>query len=329
MPQMPKLRDKSRRQQKKDMDAQQMDAGKKRARLNKANAQSAREKSSLSKIAKSRKKMSVVTGVAFGIAAASLAFGGMALSTAAAIDARNNADSVEVVVTTQDVDPGSVVDESILTTEKVPKTWVPANAIMPDDVDNLVGHVTITGITANQPIQSSSIQDWYVPSALSSAMEDGHVAYTLGIDASSGMAYMLHVGDYVKILGLGDEFNHVRVIALDGTLSGNTGDNGYSTITFDLTVDQANTLFAAQNDEIPMRLVLWQTEYSGANVETDIKVDNDSGTVPDSKQSDTADADDGGTSGTDDAEASDAAEGSDGSADADKSSLDGTLSSVM
>ena len=94
------------------------------------------------------------------------------------------------------------------------------------------------------------------PESLAAAIGDGMEAVTISVDAQSGMGGMLRVNDRVKViqpndgsLG-GDGFtviaDSVRIAALDGNFSSGSGSSdGYSTVTLEVTPEQAGKIRTA------------------------------------------------------------------------------------
>ena len=87
---------------------------------------------------------------------------------------------------------------------------------------------------------------------MSASIEPGREAVSVAVDAESGMSGMLRTGDRVRVLAkddsaLGAALSEVcasaRVAALDSSLSNSEG--GYSTVTLEVTPDEAETIRAA------------------------------------------------------------------------------------
>ena len=81
-------------------------------------------------------------------------------------------------------------------------------------------------------------------------------AVTISVDAQSGMGGMLRVNDRVKVIqpndgSLGDDgftviADSVRIAALDGNFSSGSGSSdGYSTVTLEVTPEQAGKIRTA------------------------------------------------------------------------------------
>lgn len=199
--------------------------------------------------ADSRRRLTVTAGVLAGVAALSLALGGWQMSEAADLRAKYEVGLKTVVVASTDVAAGHVLEAGDLSVAQVPAEYCPSTAVGEADMGKLVGHATITDLTKGVPVAGSAVQGSGEPSSLDCAMSDGNVAYTLDASGSQALGGMLRVGDRVNIISgtdgadgsviLGD----VKVIALDTTLAG--AAESYSTVTLDLTGEQATELFNA------------------------------------------------------------------------------------
>lgn len=202
---------------------------------------------------KSSRVLTAVAAAAIAVSVGATAFSGMRLAESSAIIAKNETDSVNVVVTTRDVAAGETISESDLETQSVPKAYCPTDAAT--KVSDVAGHTSITTQTAGTSISLSSIQASASPAHITSAIEDGHVAIALSLDSSHGLSPLLAVGDRVNVLAAVSDgttsstetiCGDVRVIALDSALTG-TPEAGYSLVTLDVTPEQAAAIVANPN----------------------------------------------------------------------------------
>ena len=202
---------------------------------------------------KGSRVLTAVAAAAIAVSVGATAFSGMRLAESSAIIAKNETDSVNVVVTTRDVAAGETISESDLETQSVPKAYCPTDAAT--KVSDVAGHTSITTQTAGTSISLSSIQASASPAHITSAIEDGHVAIALSLDSSHGLSPLLSVGDRVNVLAAVSDgttsstetiCGDVRVIALDSALTG-TPEAGYSLVTLDVTPEQAAALVANPN----------------------------------------------------------------------------------
>lgn len=202
---------------------------------------------------KGSRVLTAVAAAAIAVSVGATAFSGMRLAESSAIIAKNETDSVNVVVTTRDVAAGETISESDLETQSVPKAYCPTDAAT--KASDVAGHTSITTQTAGTSISLSSIQASASPAHITSAIEDGHVAIALSLDSSHGLSPLLAVGDRVNVLAAVSDgttsstetiCGDVRVIALDSALTG-TPEAGYSLVTLDVTPEQAAAIVANPN----------------------------------------------------------------------------------
>ena len=202
---------------------------------------------------KGSRVLTAVAAAAIAVSVGATAFSGMRLAESSAIIAKNETDSVNVVVTTRDVAAGETISESDLETQSVPKAYCPTDAAT--KVSDVAGRTSITTQTAGTSISLSSIQASASPAHITSAIEDGHVAIALSLDSSHGLSPLLAVGDRVNVLAAVSDgttsstetiCGDVRVIALDSALTG-TPEAGYSLVTLDVTPEQAAAIVANPN----------------------------------------------------------------------------------
>ena len=202
---------------------------------------------------KGSRVLTAVAAAAIAVSVGATAFSGMRLAEASAIIAKNETDSVNVVVTTRDVAAGETISESDLETQSVPKAYCPTDAAT--KVSDVAGRTSITTQTAGTSISLSSIQASASPAHITSAIEDGHVAIALSLDSSHGLSPLLAVGDRVNVLAAVSDgttsstetiCDGVKVVALDSALTG-TPEEGYSLVTLDVTPEQAAAIVANPN----------------------------------------------------------------------------------
>lgn len=202
---------------------------------------------------KGSRVLTAVAAAAIAVSVGATAFSGMRLAESSAIIAKNETDSVNVVVTTRDVAAGETISESDLETQSVPKAYCPTDAAT--KVSDVAGHTSITTQTAGTSISLSSIQASASPAHITSAIEDGRVAIALSLDSSHGLSPLLAVGDRVNVLAAVSDgttsstetiCDGVKVVALDSALTG-TPEAGYSLVTLDVTPEQAAAIVANPN----------------------------------------------------------------------------------
>ena len=202
---------------------------------------------------KGTRALTVVAAAAIAVSVGAPVFSGMRVAESSAIIAKNEANSVNVVVTNRDVAAGETITEADLETQAVPKAYCPTDAAT--KVSDVAGHTSLTTQTAGTSISLSSLQASSSPAHITSAIEDGHVAIALSLDSSKSLSPLLRVGDRVNVMAVVSDgatssaetvCANVKIIALDSALSGSS-DAGYSLVTLDVTEDQAAAIVANPN----------------------------------------------------------------------------------
>ena len=202
---------------------------------------------------KGTRALTVVAAAAIAVSVGATVFSGMRVAESSATIAKNEANSVNVVVTNRDVAAGETITEADLETQAVPKAYCPTDAAT--KVSDVAGHTSLTTQTAGTSISLSSLQASSSPAHITSAIEDGHVAIALSLDSSKSLSPLLRVGDRVNVMAVVSDgatssaetvCANVKIIALDSALSGSP-DAGYSLVTLDVTEDQAAAIVANPN----------------------------------------------------------------------------------
>ena len=202
---------------------------------------------------KGARALTVVAAAAIAVSVGATVFSGMRVAESSAIIAKNEANTVNVVVTNRDVAAGETITEADLETQAVPKAYCPTDAAT--KVSDVAGHTSLTTQTAGNSISLSSIQASSSPAHITSAIGEGRVAIALSLDSSKSLSPLLHVGDRVNVMAVVSDGTtssaetvcaNVKIIALDSALSGSP-DAGYSLVTLDVTEDQAAAIVANPN----------------------------------------------------------------------------------
>ena len=208
-------------------------------------------------------KVSRLQKVTAGLAVIAVIAGGVAVVSE--VDANNRiaeafSGTTEVVAATKTIRAGDEISASDLAFVSVPNSTVADGAITKKDIDDSsktpVGRVATQYIAKGSQLTNASTAGKDNPESLAAAIGDGMEAVTISVDAQSGMGGMLRVNDRVKViqpndgsLG-GDGFtviaDSVRIAALDGNFSSGSGSSdGYSTVTLEVTPEQAGKIRTA------------------------------------------------------------------------------------
>lgn len=205
-------------------------------------------------------KVSRLQKVTAGLAVIAVIAGGVAVVSE--IDANNRiaeafSGTTEVVAATKTIHAGDEISASDLAFVSVPNSTVADGAITKKDIDDSsktpVGRVATQYIAKGSQLTNASTAGKDNPESLAAAIGDGMEAVTISVDAQSGMGGMLRVNDRVKVIqpndgSLGDEAgtvlaDSVRIAALDGNFSSGSGSSdGYSTVTLEVTPEQAGKI---------------------------------------------------------------------------------------
>ena len=184
-------------------------------------------------------------------AALGLTFGAYTSITSGAEVAKTKSQLVNVVVASQQIEAGSVIQAESLSVAEVPSAYVSAGAT--SDAQSLVGKVANTRIDANTQVTAALATGDGNPASLSSAIDTGFKAVTVAVDEPAGMSGLVKVGDVVDVLGTSSQLNsgaltritsNAKVIALGSSLG--ESDGSYASITIQVTPDEADTIRAAQ-----------------------------------------------------------------------------------
>lgn len=196
-------------------------------------------------------RLAAVAGVAIAVAVATVGFSGWRWTQAQGELTRLEQSTVKVVTVTRDVAPGELIDSADLTIASVPKAFAPKDAAK--KVSDVAGRQSVVQQTSGTAVSLSSVSGSKKPASIATAVTEGHVAYTVALDSSTGLSPLLSVGDKVDVLASVNDgqvvtterlADSIRVLALDGNLSGTKSD-GYSNFTIEVTEDQALALSSA------------------------------------------------------------------------------------
>lgn len=156
------------------------------------------------------------------------------------------------VVATAAIPSGTVIGIEDVRLADVPETYLAEDAAA--DPASVIGKTATANIPANAQVAQSNLAGAGNVTALAEAVEPGYVAASIAVNSETGVAGLVHQGDYVDVLAEGGTvIEGARVLALDAQLAGEITQ--YSTVTIEVTVEQAADVQAAQMDSA-VRLVL-------------------------------------------------------------------------
>lgn len=199
-------------------------------------------------------------------AALGVTFGVYSLTSANAQIAQTKSDMVNVVVAASEIPAGATISEDSIKTIEVPSAYVSAGAV--SETKDFVGQTAITRIDTGTQLTNSSVAGGRNTGSLANALNPGYKAVTISVDSVQGFSGMLRAGDTVDVLtsssslggnGLERITGSALVIALDGNLftqatggttalgtSSSSNSSSYSTITLEVTPNEADAIRAAQ-----------------------------------------------------------------------------------
>lgn len=180
-----------------------------------------------------------------------------ARAAAAEAELARRFESEEVVVASVDIGRGSTLDGSNLAVRKVPREFLPPDAIRVGRAGHAVGGRAAIDITRGTPILAGAIAAESATSRLSSVLEAGERAVTVAVDDLSSQAGNLRAGDRIDLFyaqrNAGNEvlvplLQHVQILAVGDSFSlENDGvPRNYSTVTLRVRNEEAPRVLLAQ-----------------------------------------------------------------------------------
>lgn len=211
-------------------------------------------------VAKKVSRLQAATAALAAVCVASLGAAAWSQADAAGrIDAAF-AGTEQVVVLSQGLSAGELIEESDLAIANVPAQLVAEGALTPADLENPktspVGRLAASFAAKGSQATSATAAGEGNPASLADSIAAGYEAVTVPVDSASGMAGMLREGDTVKVLVSADDevggtgvkivSDGARIAAIGADFSaGASGD--YSTVTLELTPEQAEIVRGADS----------------------------------------------------------------------------------
>ena len=211
-------------------------------------------------VAKKVSRLQAATAALAAVCVASLGAAAWSQADAAGrIDAAF-AGTEQVVVLSQGLSAGELIEESDLAIANVPAQLVAEGALTPADLENPktspVGRLAASFATKGSQVTSAIAAGEGNPASLADSIAAGYEAVTVPVDSASGMAGMLREGDTVRVLVSADDevggtgvkivSDGARIAAIGADFSaGASGD--YSTVTLELTPEQAEIVRGADS----------------------------------------------------------------------------------
>ena len=182
---------------------------------------------------------------------------------AAAVEAslRDRYEPVSVVVAAQDLGAGESLEAARLAVRKMPKEFLPADAVSAERAGDILGAHTAISISRGTPVLRTALRRGAPPPRLASILEADQRALTIAVDQVNAQAGNLQPGDWVDLYysrnAQGDAvlvplLQHIEVLAAGATMldGGNSrtpeADRSFSTITLRLSGNDAARVLLAQ-----------------------------------------------------------------------------------
>jgi len=108
---------------------------------------------------------------------------------------------VEVVAASKDIEVGTPVDVSLFAKRRIPKTYVSANAVYPEDFSKIEGQIINTPLQKGDIIRWSDVGLKRKPKRLSQLITKGQRALSFPVDVVSSVSQMIRPNDHVDIIG--------------------------------------------------------------------------------------------------------------------------------
>ncbi|HEU4458271.1 MAG TPA: Flp pilus assembly protein CpaB [Methylibium sp.] len=165
---------------------------------------------------------------------------------------------VPLVVATADLSKGDRLASNNLAVRQVPKLWVHANAIRPEDFGKIEHAVLAVPAAKGQPVLWAQLEGQRAAS-FSARLANGRRAVTVAVDEISSISGMLSPGDTIDLIAmtkvdqrstLVPVMQAVRVLAtgtrVDNGSPEGRGERSFTTVTLDVTPDEARRIMAAR-----------------------------------------------------------------------------------
>ncbi|MEW6441501.1 MAG: Flp pilus assembly protein CpaB [bacterium] len=108
---------------------------------------------------------------------------------------------VRIVVARQNVSADTPISMDMLATRPVPKNFVHANAIYPEEVDLIMGRELLYPVRSGDPILWMDFKGGERYRGFSSMIKEGERALSLKVEDTSNISGLLQPGDHIDILG--------------------------------------------------------------------------------------------------------------------------------
>lgn len=218
----------------------------------KARPEPARPQNAEQTAARTVKSLSRISAILAAITAGSVVFSIIFVGNAQGKLSLANSETLPVLVATQPIESGAVIEEGMFEVKDMPAYAVVEGAL--GDPSQAIGRSAIGPIPKNAQLGESELSPSRAALSLADALEPGKFAVSLAVDDETGLSGLLRQGDAVDVLAQGGiVVERVMVLAVDDSL--NQARTEYSTVTVQCDAGQAEILHDAQSNA-PVRLAL-------------------------------------------------------------------------
>lgn len=203
------------------------------------------------------KTLSAVAGASVAVALLCACYGiWTSVNAQSAIDAARVGTAPTLVANTE-IKAGQALEASMFEVKDVPEAFraqgaLDASALSGDGA--VTGHLALSDIAQGAQMTPSMVAGTGAATTVAAALGEGMEAVSIAVDAETGVAGNLHQGDAVRIVSVATSASGeavaatlasgVRVVALDGALSGSNGT--YASVTVEVAPEVADAVRAAQ-----------------------------------------------------------------------------------
>ena len=108
-------------------------------------------------------------------------------------------EAIEVVVAKRDLAVGDEINETTASIRKIPKIYVPAEAVLPSQFQMLKGRQLVHSVRAGEPIMGLHVSRVKID-GLASLLKEGERAVTIPVSSLDTFSGFLAPGDYVDLM---------------------------------------------------------------------------------------------------------------------------------
>lgn len=108
----------------------------------------------------------------------------------------------KIIVAREEIKPGTILSSELLAARAVPQRFIPSNAIMPEELDNILGQRALSNLKPGDPIDKNSLER-AENANFSTTIANGERAITFPVDEISSISGMLIPGDIIDLMYTG------------------------------------------------------------------------------------------------------------------------------